>query len=81
MRKENRIKATVESGVPVPKSGIVIDVDWSTVTVGASLFFPGAAYSDVAKYINAAKHLLNMEFTTRTVTEDGITGIRIWRFK
>jgi hypothetical protein len=81
MKKEKRIKATVESGVSVPKKGVVIDVDWSTVAVGSSLFFPNVKHSEIAKYINAAKHVLNMEFTTRTVTEDGITGIRIWRFK
>jgi hypothetical protein len=81
MRKEKRIKATVESGVSVPKKGVVIDVDWSAISVGSSLFFPNVKHADIAKYINAARHVLNMDFTTRTVTEDGIAGIRIGRFK
>jgi len=46
--------------------------------VGASFFIPGASTSAVAKYLQAGKDR-GQTYVTRAVTEDGETGVRVWR--
>jgi len=46
--------------------------------VNASFFVPDATTSTASKYLTAGKDK-GYTYVTRSVTEDGVDGVRIWR--
>ena len=76
-------KLAVEKGIPIPASrgGGVSKYPWADMTeVGDSFFVPngprGAIYTAAIWY--GTRHE-GMKFACRTVIEDGVTGVRVWR--
>ena len=51
--------------------------------VGACFFFPGKTAADIGGYVKNAKKLTSTHhrYTARTVTEDGVAGVRVWRLE
>ena len=52
------------------------------LTVGESFFVPGLKAADLSGSIGAAKRRCpERNFSSRTVTENGVTGARVWRIQ
>ena len=50
------------------------------LAVGESFFVPGINSTKISGSIGHAKHRLpGRKFPTRAVTENGVTGVRVWR--
>jgi hypothetical protein len=75
----------IERGVPVPPLGrqLVRKYPFCAMKVGDSFFVPGQTSVKGSARVAAATYgrRNNMRFTGRTVTQDGISGLRIWRVK
>jgi hypothetical protein len=52
---------------------------WVGMEVGESLFIPGLRITSVQSSLAYAKWKLGFGFTSRTVVEDGVGGVRVWR--
>lgn len=46
---------------------------------GDSFFVPGTAAKNVGASASGWGYRRGQKFTTRTVTEDGVPGVRVWR--
>lgn len=69
----------VEPGLPIPESRIWRrKYPFKQMEVGDSFFVPGKTIQDLKGPLNYARCDCR-RFTTRRVTENGITGLRIWR--
>ena len=62
----------IDDGVPIPRS----KYPWREMKVGQSFFTEDPKVR--AAGFEAGKRL-NLKFVSRTVTENGIKGFRIWR--
>lgn len=49
--------------------------------VGDSLFIPGLRITSVQSSLAYAKWKLGFKFTSRTVVDDGVKGVRVWRIE
>ena len=67
----------VEKGFPMPESKKLRKYPLDVMEVGDSFFVPNGLQGHISP---SANKLHPKRFTTRTVTEDGIRGIRVWRF-
>lgn len=72
----------VDQGVPIPDSRFQwfggTRYPFKQMEVGDSFFVPGKTIQDLKGPLNYASCDCR-RFTTRRVTENGITGLRIWR--
>lgn len=72
----------IDKGVPVPvegtRGGRKTIYPWAEMQPGDSFFAPRAKHANV-NVNRVRKHVPNSTWTTRTVTENGIRGIRVWR--
>jgi len=65
--------ATIDDDIPIPNK-----YPFSTMGVGQSFFAPNKKpRNPISSYGN--KHFHPKKFTQRTMTENGVTGLRIWR--
>lgn len=78
----------VDKDIPIPKYWQRTMYPFANMKVGDSFFVPnmkkinGSTMSrkvTMAAYVYGWRH--EMKFITRTVTEEGIVGIRVWRIK
>jgi len=68
----------IDKGIPVPEPNVrgrTSKYPFRQMEVGDSVFIPRMA-STISGLLSQAKP---MKFTTRTATEDGIKGTRVWR--
>jgi hypothetical protein len=71
----------IERGVPIPKQTRDSKYPFAYMDIGDSFFVPGAK---AASLQNAAKHhskRTGHAYSSRTVTENGVDGARIWRIE
>lgn len=47
--------------------------------IGQSFFVPDATHQLISGSMHPAKKRLGRKFTARTVTENGVKGVRVWR--
>lgn len=80
---DTRPAFVVEKGVPIPSRrniGRPSIYPWASMQVGDSFFAPiGKGKAGVAKGSYNAQKLHGIKLTTRSVTENGRAGVRIWR--
>ena len=74
----------VEKGVPIPvaRRGTEKKYPFSDLEIGDSFFVSGKLVVTFSGQVStAAKRMPGRRFTARTVTENGIKGVRVWRTK
>lgn len=71
----------IETGIPVPPHQNA-KYPFAEMTPGSSFFIPSG---DLKKISNAAvgfaRYRRDRKFTCRTVTENGVAGVRVWRIE
>ncbi len=75
---------TIDKNVPVPEEnwrGEMAHYPLSGMAVGDSFFAQGKSSAAVGNAARrwCAQHDISRKFTCRTVTEDGVKGVRCWR--
>ena len=75
----------IEKGIPIPPRGDLKgrgrkSVFWD-MEIGDSAFFPGKAHDGVSNAYSYVRKRTGAKFEARTVTENGVKGIRVWRTK
>ena len=73
----------VDHDVPVPIGdgiGRIPKYPWASMAVGDSFFVPGKGANDLLGAARPRK-LLGEKHTCRTLTENGVKGVRVWRVK
>lgn len=69
----------VDDHIPLPNDiGRRAKYPWKEMAVGHSFFVPGMPDS-IRKGLPSAAGRANIKIATRTVSENGVTGIRVWR--
>ena len=65
---------TIDKNIPIPKRR----TKWpfADMEVGDSFFAPGFASDE---FSGRTKHYAPKKFTVRTVIENGVRGVRVWR--
>lgn len=72
----------IEKGLPVPtKRSGPTKYPFADMTTGDSFFVAGANSSALWGSIWSYKNRHGGNFTARTVTENGVKGVRVWRVK
>lgn len=75
-------KLEIQKNVPMPPGRFCGTTDVMTrLEVGDSFFLPGVTSRVAWSRVGGIAHRLKIKLTTRTVTENGISGIRVWRIK
>lgn len=76
-------KIKIDKGVPIPKAelGRNRKYPWDELQVGDSFFVPGKTRATFNGFASRFKKTHGIHFTLRTVTENDIKGVRIWRIK
>ena len=71
----------IQSNIPIPEDhrGGFYRYKWDEMGIGDSFFVPGISIQSLSSAANRAAARFEMRFTCRTVTEDGIEGVRVWR--
>lgn len=78
----------IEKGVPIPPSrrgrpkgnySSALSIQLSQLAVTDSVFVPNVDHADVGGKVAGLAKSLNFKFTARQTTEEGISGVRIWR--
>ncbi|MEI2419605.1 hypothetical protein V6O07_04980 [Arthrospira platensis SPKY2] len=72
---------TIEKNVPLVAVGNrrTSKYPYAQLDVGDSFFVPGTTTKSLGSAAANAAKKLGVVFATRTVTENGVTGVRIWR--
>lgn len=69
---------TIEKGIPIPQRKMDAKYPFKEMEVGDSFFTTGTP----ASYISLHTRLLKpKKFSCRTVVENGVKGLRIWRIE
>lgn len=69
----------IDKGVPIPHiHSKIVRPRFSDMTDGDSYFLPGATPNTILAIRNEAQRV-NIGCSARTVTENGVKGVRIWR--
>ena len=74
----------IDKGVPIPKIdglGRHHKYPWHDLNVGDSFFVPNATTRRFCSSVNRIQKTLGISMKCRTVTENDIKGVRIWRIK
>ena len=69
----------IEKNIPPPTKSATPSSKFAAFEVGDSAFFPDAVGATIAPTVSYYGRRNNKKFTTRTVTEGGVKGIRVWR--
>lgn len=72
----------VDKGIPIPKlkSGFPPLSVWSKMEIGDSVFVPGSDSLKAQGFIKYPR-TKGMRFTCRTLVENGVSGVRVWRIE
>ena len=72
---------SIEKGVPIPESrgGGRGKYPFREMEIGDSFFVAGKSTAKFSAHVHHHRKRHGLKFTTRTVTEDGVKGVRIWR--
>ena len=83
MSKEERPneEITIDKGVSLPRGGRKNKYPLRTMEVDDSFFVVGRTPSKMGSCIDYARFKTGFKYATRTVTEDGVKGVRVWRVK
>lgn len=78
------VEIKIEKGVPIPPPrapNLLARHLLSEMEIGDSIFIPGRGVSSASAGMNlfARRHAPNRKHVCRTVTENGVKGIRVWR--
>jgi hypothetical protein len=74
----------IESNIPIPKirsTGAQLKYPWDALKVGDSFFVPDgdvSALTSIGKQYFKNRNI-SVKIKCRTVTEDGVKGVRVWR--
>lgn len=60
-------------------AGVSYEVNWRAFTMNASLFFPCLDPRQVRRELRAEMRRLGFKVLYKTVIEQGVRGVRIWR--
>lgn len=73
----------IDKGVPLPepKRGRKGTYPWDELQVGDSFFVPGKTCNTFGGFLTRLKKAGGIECVIRSVTENDIKGVRIWRIK
>lgn len=69
----------IDKNVPLPPRAGGSELD--AFTVGDSTFFPGKSIDVISAKgrVHAQRRADGRKYTARTVTENGVSGVRLWR--
>ncbi len=67
----------IEKGVPLPKTRS--KYRFAEMAVDDSIFVPDGTGRTISGSISYAGRCTGWKFTARTVEENGISGVRVWR--
>jgi hypothetical protein len=72
---------TIDKDKPMPNGfGVRGKYPFAELDVGHSFFVPGKTTSGISSSVaNARTRMHGRKFVTNTVTENGVTGVRVWR--
>ena len=72
--------AHIDRGVPIPTAiKGCRKYPWLEMDIGDSFFAPISVGSISQGIVYARSHNSNLKFTRRTVIENGVKGVRVWR--
>jgi hypothetical protein len=71
----------IESNIPIPPrgDGSRETYPFSKMAVGDSFFAPGATTQKLAGSFSTQRRRYGRKFSVRTLTENGVKGVRVWR--
>lgn len=71
----------IETGIPLPKTRrATMRYPYEALSIGDSFFVPDGKMNTIRCDITRRHHLLKpMRFTASSATEDGVSGVRVWR--
>ncbi len=71
----------IQSGIALPRGdlGSYRRYPWNALGVGDSFFAPGRDVRTISSSAGQAARRLHTRYTCRTVVEDGVRGVRVWR--
>lgn len=70
----------IDKNVPAPLSGRNRLYPWGELEPGDSFFVPGRTTRNIGGAIGQARNRYpDWEIVARTVTENGVKGVRVWR--
>jgi hypothetical protein len=70
----------IDKNVPIPKGRHNAKYPWKELEVGDSFFIPGKDAKSTSGIKRSAKNSAGIDILTRAVTENGVNGMRVWRF-
>ena len=73
----------IDDDVPMPPHGGGRGDKWPyrKVNVGESWFMPGKGVNVVSSQVSGWKLKTGFRYASRTVTENGVKGVRVWRIE
>lgn len=70
----------IEKGIPVPSKGRKSRLyPLADMQVGDSFFAPGRVVQQLTAAVARPAKIMGAKFACRTVTENGVKGVRVWR--
>lgn len=73
---------TVDKGVPLPRPrASQSKYPWDEMAVGDSFFVPHGDPTVIAGCASHQKRRGTGRFTTRSLVENGVAGVRVWRME
>ena len=72
----------IETGIPIPKQKGTSKYPFQSMKIGDSFFVPNIHVSALSGSMINARNSMNApkaKWITRTVTENGVKGVRVWR--
>ena len=70
-----------DKNVPIPPALTGPDNKYAPMEVGDSYFFPGLKNNQAAARFSSYRKRFGWKIATRSLTENGVQGIRVWRVK
>jgi len=73
----------IDFNVPIPSpKAVVTKYPFAIMKIGDSFFVPNKTASEVSPHFaRARRRLPGTKFACRTVVENGVKGVRVWRVK
>lgn len=71
----------IDKNVPLTthRRGRARKYPFSSMEVGDSFFVPGKSTLGISGSVSQARKAFGGSYATRTVTENGVSGVRVWR--
>lgn len=71
----------IDKNVALPTSGANAKYPFADLSIGDSFFAPGRTSAQISPCTAHAQRERGGKFTARTVTENGVKGVRVWRIE